>query len=115
MLANLKTQQWPLDWKMSLFILITKKGNAKECSNYDTIVLILHPSKVMQKIFQARLQNQELPDGQVGFRKGKGTRDQITNIAGSQKMQGNFRKTATSASLTMLKTLCGSQQTVDNS
>ena len=67
-----KTQQWPQDWKRSLFILIPKKGNAKECSNYCTIALISHASKVMLKILQARLQqymNQELPDVQVGFRK----------------------------------------------
>ena len=78
-----KTQQWPQDWKMSVFIPIPKKGNAKECSNYCTIVLISHASKVMLKIFQARLQqymNCELPDGEAGFSKGKGNRDQIANI-----------------------------------
>ena len=78
-----KTQQWPKDWKMSVFIPILKKGNAKECSNYRTIVLISHTSKVMLKILQARLQqyvNCELPDVQAGFRKGKGTRDEIANI-----------------------------------
>ena len=78
-----KTQQWPQDWKRSVFIPISKKGNAKECSNYRTIALISQASKVMLKIFQARLQqfvNRELPDVQVGFRKGRGTRDQITNI-----------------------------------
>ena len=78
-----KTQQWPQDCKRSLFIPIPKKGNAKECSNYCTIALILHTSKVMLKILQARLQqymNRELPDVQAGFRKGRGTRDQITNI-----------------------------------
>ena len=71
------------DWKMSVFILIPKKGNAKECSNYRTIALISHASKVMLKILQARLQqymNHELPDVQAGFRKGRGTRDQIANI-----------------------------------
>ena len=76
-------QQWPQDWKRSVFILILKKGNAKECSNYHTIALISHASKVMLKIFQARLQqyvNHELPDVQAGFRKGRGTRDQIANI-----------------------------------
>ena len=75
-----KTQQWPQDWKRSVFIPITKKGNAKECSNYHTIALISHTSKVMLKILQARLQqymNQEIPDVQAGFRKGRGTRDQI--------------------------------------
>ena len=78
-----KTQQWPQDWKRSAFIPISKKGNAKECSNYCTIALISHTSKVMLKILQARLQqymNRELPDVQAGFRKGRGTRDQIANI-----------------------------------
>ena len=76
-----KTQQWPQDWKRSVFIPIPKKGNAKECSNYRTIVLISHTSKLMLKILQARLQqymNCELPDVQAGFR--RGTRDQIANI-----------------------------------
>ena len=76
-------QQWPQDWKRSVFIPVPKKSNAKECSNYHTIVLILHASKVMLKILQARLQqymNHELPDVQLGFRKGRGTRDQIANI-----------------------------------
>ena len=78
-----KTQQWPQDWKRSVFIPIPKKGNAKECSNYCTIALISHASKVMLKILQARLQhymNCELPDVQARFRKGRGTRDQIANI-----------------------------------
>ena len=78
-----KTQQWPQDWKRSVFIPIPKKGNAKECSNYLTIALISHASKVMLKILQGRLQqyvNKELPDDQVGFGKGRGTRDQIVNI-----------------------------------
>ena len=78
-----KTEQWPQDWKRSVFIPIPKKGNAKECSNYPTIVLISRASKVMLKILQARLQqyvNCELPDVQVGFRKGRGTRDHIANI-----------------------------------
>ena len=81
--ANLKTQQWPQDWKRSVFIPIPKKGIAKECSNYCTIALISHASKAMLKILQARLQqyvNSELPDVQAGFRKGRGTRGQITNI-----------------------------------
>ena len=75
-----KTQQWPQDWKRAVFIPIPKKGNAKECLNHHTIALISHASKVMLKILQARLQqymNRELPDVQVGFRKGRGTRDQI--------------------------------------
>ena len=78
-----KTQQWPQDWKRSVFIPITKKGNAKECSNYHTTALFSHTSKVMLKILQVRLQqyvNCELPDVQAGFRKGRGTRDQIANI-----------------------------------
>ena len=78
-----KTQQWPQDWKRSVFIPIPKKSNAKECSNYPTIALISHVSKVMLKIPQVRCQqyvNCELPDVQVGFRKGRGTRDQIDNI-----------------------------------
>ena len=78
-----KTQQWPQDRKRSVFIPIPKKGNAKECSNYHTIALISHSSKIMLKILQARLQqfvNHELPDVQAGFRKGRGTRDQIANI-----------------------------------
>ena len=73
-----KIQQWPLDWKRSVFIPIPKKGNAKECSNYHTIALISHASEVMLKILQARLQqyvNCELPDVEAGFRKGRGTRD----------------------------------------
>ena len=78
-----KTQQWPQDWKRSVFISIPKKDNAKERSNYHTVALISHASKVMLKILQARLQqymNHELPDVHAGFRKGRGTRDQIANI-----------------------------------
>ena len=78
-----KTQQWPQDWKKSVFIPIPKKGNAKECSNYRTIALISQASKVMLKILQARLQqymNCELSDVQAGFRKDRRTRDQIANI-----------------------------------
>ena len=74
-----EVKQWPQDWKRPVFIPIPKKGNAKECSNYHTIALISHASKVMLKILQARLQqsvNHELPDVQAGFRKGRGTRDQ---------------------------------------
>ena len=77
-----KTKHWPQDWKRSVFIPIPKKGNAKECSNYSTIALILHASKIMLKILQLRLQqyvNYELPNVQAGFRKGRGTRDQIAN------------------------------------
>ena len=78
-----KTQQWPQDWKRSVFILIPKKGNAKKCSNYRTIAVISHASKVMLKILQARLpqyMNCELADAPADFRKGRGTRDQIANI-----------------------------------
>ena len=78
-----KTQQWLQDWKRSVFLPIPKKGNAKECSNYCTIALISHASKVMLKILQARLQqyvNHELPNVQAGFRKGRGTRDHTANI-----------------------------------
>ena len=93
---------------MSDFIAIPKKGNAKECSNYCTIALISYTSKVMLKILQARLQqymNHELPDVQAGFRKDRGTRDQIANIRGSSKKQQSSRKTSTSALLTMTKPL----------
>ena len=103
-----KTQQWPQDWKQSGFIPIPKKGNAKESSKYHTIALISHASKVMLKILQARLQqyvNRELPDVQAGFRKGRGTRDQIATSAGSWKKQESSRKTSISALLTMPKPL----------
>ena len=89
-----KTQQWPQDWKRSVFIPIPNKGNAKECSNYHTIALISHASKVMLKILQARLQpsmNCEPPDVQACFRKGRGTRDQIANIRWIIKKQ-EFQK-----------------------
>ena len=78
-----KTQQWPQDWKRSVFILVPKKGNVKECSNYPTTALTSHASKVMPKILQARLQqymNRELPDVQAGFRKGRETRGRIADI-----------------------------------
>ena len=90
-----KTQQWPQDWKRSVFIPIAKRGNAKECSEYRTIALISHTSKVMLKIPQARLQqyvNRELPDVQAGFRKGRGTRDQIANICWIIKKAREFQK-----------------------
>ena len=107
-----KTQQWPQDWNGSVFI--PKKGNAKECSNYHTIALISHASKVMLKILQIRLQqyvNCELPDIQAGFRKGRGIRDQIANIVGLSRKQESSRKRSISALLTMPKPLYGSQQT----
>ena len=90
-----KTQQWPQDWKRSVFIPVPKKGNAKECSNYCTIALISHASKVMLKILQARLQqfmNCELPDVQAVFRKGRGTRDQIANICWIMEKAREFQK-----------------------
>ena len=91
-----KTLQWPQDWKRSVFIPVPKKGNAKEYSDYRTIALISHASKVMLKILQARLQqyvNLKLPDVQAGFRKGRGTRNQIANIRWIMKKQESSRKT----------------------
>ena len=90
-----KTQQWPQDWKSSVFILIPKKINIKECSNYHTVTLISHTGKVMLKIPQARLQqyvNHELPDVQDGFRKARGTRDQIANIRWIIEKARKFQK-----------------------
>ena len=90
-----KTQQWPQDWKRAVFIPIPKKDNAKECSNYRTIALISHASKVMLKILQVRLQqyvNRELPDVQAGFRKGRGTRDKIANIRWIMGKAREFQK-----------------------
>ena len=103
-----KTQQWPQDWKMSVFIPVPKKGNAKECSNYCTTALISHASKVMLKILQARLQqymNSELSDVQAGFRKGRGTRDQIANTLLDHRKSKSSKKTSISALLTMPKPL----------
>ena len=90
-----KTQQWPQDWKRSVFIPIPKKINANECSNYCTIALISHASKVMLKILQVRLQqymNHELADVQAGFRKGRGTRDQVANIHWTIEEAREFQK-----------------------
>ena len=90
-----KIPQWPQDWKKSLFIPIPKKGSDKECSNYRTIALISHASKVMLKILQARLQqyvNHEFPDVQAGFRKGRGTRNQIANICWIIEKAREFQK-----------------------
>ena len=101
-----KTQQWSQDWKRSVFIPIPKKGNARQCSNCCTIALISHASKVKLKILQARLQqyvNQELPDVQAGFRKGRGTRDQ--HPLDHKKKKKSSRKTSTSALLTTPKPL----------
>jgi len=103
-----KTQQWPQDWKRSVFIPIPKKGNAKECSNYCTIALISHAGKVMLKILQARFQqyvNRELPCVQAGFRKAEEPEIKLPTSAGSWKKQKSSRKTSISALLTMPKPL----------
>src|SRR5574341_211790 len=103
-----KTQQWPQDWKRSVFIPIPKKGNAKECSKYCTIALISHASQVMLKILKARLQqyvNREIPDVQAGFRKGRGTRDQIANICWIMEKSREFQKNIYFCLLTMPKPL----------
>ena len=104
-----KTQQWPQDWERSVFIPIPKKGNDIECSNYCTIALISHASKVMLKILQVRLQhyvNKELSGTQAGFRKGRETRDQIANIFWNIEKAREFqKKTSTSALLTTPKPL----------
>ena len=103
-----KTQQWLQDWKRSVFIPISKKGNAKECSNYHTFALISHASKVILKILHARLQqyvNSELPDVQAGFRKGRGPEIKLPTSTGSSKKQESSRKTSISALLTMSKPL----------
>ena len=115
-----KTRQWPQDWKRSVFIPIPKKGNAKECSNYRTIALFSHASKVMLKILQARLQqymNCELPDVQAGFRKGRGTTDQIANICWIIKTAREFQKKHLILLYWLCQSLwlCGSQQTMENS
>ena len=105
-----KTQQWPQDWKRSVFIPIPKKGNAKECSNYHAIALISHSSKVILKIKQsnARLQqymNRELPDVQAGFRKAEEPEIKLSTSVGSSRKQKSSRKTSISALLTMPKPL----------
>ena len=103
-----KTQQWPQDWKKSVFIPIQKKGNARGCSNYCTIALISQASQVMLKILQARLQqyvNRELPDVKAGFREGRGTRDQIANICQIIEKAREFQKNIYFCLLTMPKPL----------
>ena len=103
-----KTQQWPQDWKRSVFIPFPKKGNAKECSNCHTIVLISHASKVMLKILQARLQqnvNCEIPDVQAEFSKGRGTRDSIVNICWIIKKAREFQENIYFCFMTTPKTL----------
>ena len=106
--ANLENSAVATGLEKVSFIPIPKKGNAKECSNYHTIALISHDSKVMLKILQARLQqyvNHELPDVQAGFRKGRGTRDQIANICWINRKAKESQKTSISALLTLPKPL----------
>ena len=106
--ATLETQQWSQDWKRSVFIPIPKKDNAKECSDYHTIALISHASKVMLKILQASLQqymNRELPGVQAGFRKGRGTRDTIANIHWIIEKEREFQKNIYFCLLTVPKPL----------
>ena len=103
-----KTQQWPQNWKRSVFIPVPKKGNAKECSNYCTVALISHASNIKLKILQARFQqhiNQDIPDVQAGFRKGRGTRDQIANIHWIIEKAREFPKDIYFTSLTTPKPL----------
>ena len=103
-----KTQQWTQDWKRSVFIPIPKKGSAKECSNYRTVALISHASKIMLKILQARLQqyvNRELPDVQLGLERAEEPEIKLPTSVGSSKKQENSRKTSISALLTVLKPL----------
>ena len=117
--ANLENSALAKEWRRSIFIPIPKKGNAKECANYCTIVLISHASKVMLKTLQASLQqyiNHELPDVQAGFRKGRGARDQTANICWIIEKAREFQKNIFFCLSTMLKSLlCGPQQTVENS
>ena len=106
--ANLENQQWPQDWKRSIFIPIPKKGHDKECSNYHTIAHISHACKIMFKILQARFQqymNQELPGVQAGFRKDRGTRDQIANIHCIIEKAREFQKNIYFCFMTLLKPL----------
>ena len=114
-----KTQQWPQDWKRLIFIPNPKKGNIKECPNYHTIALISHASKVMLRILQARIQqyvNHELPDVQAGFRKSRGTRDQIVNICWIIEKGREFQKSIYFCFIEHAKSFdCGSPQTVENS
>ena len=114
-----KTQQWPQDWKRSVFIPIPKKGNAKECSNYHTNALLSHASKVKLKILQARLQqyvNRELSDIQAGFRKGRGSRDQIANIRWIIEKAGTFQKNIYFCFIDYAKALdCMDHNTVEKS
>ena len=115
--VNLENSAVATDWKKSVFIPIPKKGNAKECSNYRTIALISHASKVMLKILHARLQqymNRELRDVQAGFRKGRGTRDQIANICWIMEKAREFQKNIYFCSIDYAKTFdCVDQNTVE--
>ena len=113
-------QQWPQDWKRSVFMPSPKKGNDKECSNYHTIALISHARKVILKILQAKLQqyvNRELPDVQAGFRRGRGSRDWIANIRWIIEKAREFQKDISLLLYWLCQSLwlCGSQQTVENS
>ena len=113
-----KTQQWPRNWKRSLFIPIPKKGNAKECSNYHTTALISHTSKVTLKILQARLQqyvNWELPDVQAVFRKGRGTRNQIASICWIIDKGREFQKNIYLCFIDYAKSLCVHHNKLENS
>ena len=113
-----KTQQWPQNWKRSVFIPIRQKGNAKECLNYRTIPLISHASKIMLKILQARLQqcmNHELPYVQAGFRKDRGTREQIASIFWIIDKVRELQKNIYFCFIDYAKACCGSQQTVEDS
>ena len=115
-----KMQPWPQDWKRSVFIPTPKKGNAKKCLNYCTVVLISHTIKLMFKILQARLQqymNYELPDVQAGFRKGRGSRDQIANICWIIEKVRKFQKNIYFCFYWLCQSLwlCGSPQTMENS
>ena len=116
---NLENSAVATDWKRSVFISIPKKGNAKECSNYCMIVLISHTSKVMLKILQARLQqymSHELPDIQVGFRKGRGTRDQIANISWIIEKAREFQKNIYFCFIEYIKTFeCVDHNRLENS
>ena len=118
MSANLETQQWPQVWKRSVFLPIPKKGNTKECSKYSTIALISQASKVLIKILQARLQqymNHELPDVQAGFRKGRGTKNQISNINWNIEKAREFQKNIYFCFIDYAKGFDCVDQTVENS
>ena len=112
-----KSQWWPQDWKRSVFIPISKKGNAKECWNHCTIAPISHDSKILQVRLQEYV-NRELPDVQAGFRKGRGTRDQVANIYWIIEKASEFQENIYFCFIDYLPQslwLCGSQQTVKNS